>query len=347
MTLRADEDEAYLGYRILDPDIWPRRADAELTLSLFQAICQRYGMPRGALRRAGFEGAADRAATAAAGHLSNMPLFDQKENFLAFPARFLSATPVASPAAASGAAYPERCRALRGQLLAHRKGQPVGDLVRECLFRQMGRGALGQASIAAELGFSERSLRRKLALEGSSFHGLLEECRRSHGLSLLTRSAHSLAEIAEELGYSDQTAFSRACSRWYGQGPSRLRSASSAALHRSPRRGRGVGLAAEGHGRDRRPEMARRRASQSPPAWNAFWTAGPKREGQAAGRDRPSAAIAFVCGPDPAIRPPPCPPLSRTVPAIGCPRDAPPALWRADIGPFPSLATVRSAPRMP
>lgn len=223
VRVHVHDDEVYLGYRILDPDVWPRRADAELTLSLFHGICLRYGMPRGTVRRAGFEGAADFAAFATARHLEYMPTFGQNENFIALPVRFLSGRLVETPAETDSLAFPERSRALRSQLQIHRSTQSLGELVRIWLLRRMGRGPLVQMAAATDLGLSERSLRRRLADEGTSFHDLLEECRRAEGLALLTRSAQGLAQIAEHLGYSDQTAFSRACTRWYGKGPSRLR----------------------------------------------------------------------------------------------------------------------------
>ena len=64
---------------------------------------------------------------------------------------------------------------------------------------------------------------RALAAEGRPFHAILEECRRAHGFALLVRSDRLFGEIALLLGYSDQTAFSRAFSRWYGVSPRELR----------------------------------------------------------------------------------------------------------------------------
>ena len=71
-------------------------------------------------------------------------------------------------------------------------------------------------------------LRRHLESNGTSFQELTEECRRIFGHALLVRSAVPLSEIAFRLGYSDQTAFSRAFSRWYGASPRALRQAGDA-----------------------------------------------------------------------------------------------------------------------
>ena len=50
ITLEVNGDEAHVAYRVLDPRIWPRRADAELTLGLIRGLCDRYGVPREAIR---------------------------------------------------------------------------------------------------------------------------------------------------------------------------------------------------------------------------------------------------------------------------------------------------------
>ena len=215
------DDEARLSYRVLDPEIWPRRGDAEITLSLAQNICMRFGMPRGALRQVGLEYIPDRDPSECARHLRVMPRFDQTENYVAFPARFLSNPSVTGSAGTQE--FSERSRALLDRLSRRQSRLATGELVRARILRHIGRGSLGQASIASELGMSDRSLRRKLSVEATSYHDILEECRRAQGEALLTRTERSLGDIAHALGYSDQTAFSRAFSRWFSMCPSEIR----------------------------------------------------------------------------------------------------------------------------
>lgn len=79
------------------------------------------------------------------------------------------------------------------------------------------------ADVAREMGMGERTLHRRLAAEGVSFLGLLEQARRHLAEGLLVQSDHSIAEIAFLTGYSEQSAFSRAFKRWVDQTPAAFR----------------------------------------------------------------------------------------------------------------------------
>jgi len=78
------------------------------------------------------------------------------------------------------------------------------------------------ADVAASLNMAERSLRRKLAQEGLSFRGLLDEARKARALELMAGPRWSITDIALQTGFSDVRAFSRAFKRWTGQAPSAL-----------------------------------------------------------------------------------------------------------------------------
>ena len=77
--------------------------------------------------------------------------------------------------------------------------------------------------IAREMGVSERTFHRRLAADGASFQGLLEQAQRRLAEGLLLQSDHSIAEIAFLTGYSEQSAFTRAFKRWLGETPAVFR----------------------------------------------------------------------------------------------------------------------------
>lgn len=79
------------------------------------------------------------------------------------------------------------------------------------------------ADMASSLNLSERSLRRKLAQEGLSFRGLLDEARKAMALERMACARWSLTDIASQTGFSDVRAFSRAFKRWTGKSPSALK----------------------------------------------------------------------------------------------------------------------------
>lgn len=77
--------------------------------------------------------------------------------------------------------------------------------------------------VADRLHMSDRTLKRQLAAEGTSFSTLVDEVRYRHATSLLSRTDYTLEQIADELGYSDVANFSRAFKRWSGRSPSSWR----------------------------------------------------------------------------------------------------------------------------
>lgn len=77
--------------------------------------------------------------------------------------------------------------------------------------------------IAARLGSSTRSLYRRLAERGLTYKGVLGETRFELARGYLADAKLSLPEIALLLGYSEQSAFTRAFKAWAGETPLRYR----------------------------------------------------------------------------------------------------------------------------
>jgi AraC-like DNA-binding protein len=109
-------------------------------------------------------------------------------------------------------------------LLAERPAaaETVAVKVRRMMAEQLGDGG-SLAVISAQLRMSERSLQRRLADEGFTFDGLLEDLRRELALRYLADEKVAIAEIAYLLGYSEPSAFHRAFKRWMGTTPAQAR----------------------------------------------------------------------------------------------------------------------------
>ena len=76
---------------------------------------------------------------------------------------------------------------------------------------------------AKRLGVSGRTLDRRLALLGTSFRDIREDVRLQAACQLLRNTGKPSYEIAEILGYSDATAFTRAFRRWAKTAPGQWR----------------------------------------------------------------------------------------------------------------------------
>lgn len=95
----------------------------------------------------------------------------------------------------------------------------VGDAVRGEIARQMELGHCTLETVAHGLRLEPRSLQRRLKAEGLAFRDLIEEWRKRRALSLVTHTRLPLAEVSEAVGYADQSIFTRAFQRWYGDTP--------------------------------------------------------------------------------------------------------------------------------
>lgn len=101
----------------------------------------------------------------------------------------------------------------------------VGD-VRVLITQQLPAGA-PMGAVAAELGLTERSLRRRLSAAGTGYQEVLDEVRSALARSLLGgRATIPVADVAARLGYADAAAFTHAFKRWTGVTPAAYRPAS-------------------------------------------------------------------------------------------------------------------------
>jgi AraC-like DNA-binding protein len=120
-------------------------------------------------------------------------------------------------------------RAFLQQLVARtaqRRGSEAEEM-RRIIRLQLIDGKPGIDRAAKMLGAHRRTLARRLAAQGATFRALVQAVRFEMADELMKETDASLGRIAELLGYSDQTAFSRAFSSKFGRPPSRVRNAAS------------------------------------------------------------------------------------------------------------------------
>ncbi|WP_457445645.1 AraC family transcriptional regulator ligand-binding domain-containing protein [Roseateles sp. P5_E4] len=96
--------------------------------------------------------------------------------------------------------------------------EPVG-VWRQALVGLIRSGRTQLPDLALSLQMSPRSLQRRLAEQGQSFQALLSQTRQQLAEAYLRDPGVELAEVALLLGYSEQSAFTRAFRQWTGQAP--------------------------------------------------------------------------------------------------------------------------------
>lgn len=107
------------------------------------------------------------------------------------------------------------------------QGGELSAFVRQSLSR----GIIDQTRVAALAGVSVATLRRRLESEGESFRDLRRKVLNAAAKQLLSRR-NAVAEVAEELGFSDFRAFNRAFKAWNGVTPKAF--VENAALRKNP-----------------------------------------------------------------------------------------------------------------
>ena len=114
-------------------------------------------------------------------------------------------------AASIVSADPETARQLQryvDQLAIGRRADPAAA-ARELVRALLPTGGCAVDRVAALMGVDRRTLHRRLARQGATFTGLVEEVRREVAGAHLAAGDRSLTEIADLLGYSSLSAFSR------------------------------------------------------------------------------------------------------------------------------------------
>ena len=152
-------------------------------------------------------------------HLLSGPVhFNQPCNRLVFAATYLQLPLVMSDPVAAQLAR-EQCER---ELAALGERSSVVQQVRSLIYSEAA-GFHSVEQVAEQLHMSERTLKRQLAQQGTTYSDILEELRRQKATQLLGQRELSIDHIAERLNYSDVANFTRAFKRWTGQTPGQFR----------------------------------------------------------------------------------------------------------------------------
>ena len=86
---------------------------------------------------------------------------------------------------------------------------------------------LSISEVAEQLHITERTLRRRLAAEGTDFRTIFDDIKNTLARNYLRKTSLSVAEIADLLNYSEATNFHRAFQRWNSTTPADYRQQAS------------------------------------------------------------------------------------------------------------------------
>lgn len=114
-------------------------------------------------------------------------------------------------------------------LLSAPPGDVMESRVRAALAQALAPGASARAAtiaaVARKLHLSRATLARRLAERHLTFQAIKDDLRRDHAIALLAETTVTIAEIAERIGFSEPSAFTRAFRSWTGLSPAAYRRA--------------------------------------------------------------------------------------------------------------------------
>jgi len=105
------------------------------------------------------------------------------------------------------------------------------ETVRHQITEALAEGSVSLESVADRLKLPHWRLQRMLKAQGYAFSDLVDAQRKRLAEKYLSDSRYTIGEVALSLGYSEQSAFTRAFRRWYGSTPGEFRAAQSAPRH--------------------------------------------------------------------------------------------------------------------
>jgi AraC-like DNA-binding protein len=215
LSLGFEKRHCTVSYRILDPEIWPRHQNAIFTLALVAQLIRK-AAPSHWEEVEVFVEEPDPAAARQLALASGVSCFPGAEaNILRFPLHLLELPLPAEP----NLIVPD-LPGMNLSVVQKRREADTGELVRAMIYQRLGSGQIAQGTIARAIGVSSRTLRRRLADEGTCFQQIVDDCRmRQAAHEFRKRRPISIAQTALRLGYAEHSTFTRAFTRWSGMAP--------------------------------------------------------------------------------------------------------------------------------
>lgn len=146
--------------------------------------------------------------------------FESRVRFNAAANRLvLSVDDLALPLPTHNPALEEFHAQYAGQCLKRLDSKKISRMTGELIAHKLLGWEPRREEIARLLCLGDRTLRRRLEEEGTTFQKILDDTRRELAQQYLAQQRYSVGEIAYMLGFADQGTLFRACRRWFNVSP--------------------------------------------------------------------------------------------------------------------------------
>ncbi len=213
--LEVGKTEAVLVNRITDPLVVDRRQLVECELGLLYRFCQLITGRALRLNRVDFQHAEPEEVRTVRQVFDAPVRYGQARSAVALDATLLDC-PIETADNELLEILKHHCRLILG---TRPKADDLVYEVQQLITTQLSSGQPKIDAVARELGMSSRTLTRRLANQGQTYKGILDEVRRKLALRYLEDERISVKHLAYLLGYSEVPAFYHAFQRWTGSSP--------------------------------------------------------------------------------------------------------------------------------
>ncbi|MCG8333851.1 MAG: AraC family transcriptional regulator [Proteobacteria bacterium] len=215
-ALRVERNKAYLSWKLGAEGMKQERHFSESIMSLFVNMLKYLTDDNARLQNARFVHACP-ANTTEHEMIFNCPLFfDGKNNEVILDKNYLD-----SPILMANRDVLEGLEQLVQKTLhrVYQRGswtEKVADVLTTFVLKEK-RSDI--QTIAGQLAMTERNLQIKLKGEGTTFRKVFDDIRKEIAIGYLNNREATICDIAQLLGFSDQSSFQHAFKRWTGKTP--------------------------------------------------------------------------------------------------------------------------------
>jgi AraC-like DNA-binding protein len=213
-------EEGELGYFVcapLMPDPAAPEFDPELIMSLVYRVALRFArLDSDDAREIWFAYPAPEHAARYSEVFKCPVRFDRPRNAILVDRRYLD-----QPQPYADTRMLELLREAAERMLVEHRTPSLPDQVRALLRSEMDLRKMDAGRVARMLRIHPRTFRRQLIAANAPWSVLLDETRRRIACDELRRSDVSIREVADRLGFSEPSAFTRAFKRWTGKTPAK------------------------------------------------------------------------------------------------------------------------------
>ena len=219
LTVRENGTASVVRYDFARSSERSDRMRAEFVVAGLWRLVQAFVGPRASARSASFEHPRPGHHREYARAFGGVARFGQRTTALAFDRDLLDRPQMHQHPALFSVLRAEAERALQ-RVTA---GLRPSDQLRQYLLARRPDCLPDISTAARDLGLSERSLRRRLAADATTYRTLVRTMLEASAGHMLRDPSRSIQETAHALGFSDAGAFHRAFKRWTGMTPKQYR----------------------------------------------------------------------------------------------------------------------------